>query len=127
MHDSFEEDMLLRCEGNKTPTLETLIFLLKGARMGDEFAQVQRINYSHTLELIQTLARHLIDNSGRAEMRLMNNENRGYYFRVKKDSDLKKLVSSIQDDIIEITERGSYIIFSTSELSALNHDLRECP
>jgi hypothetical protein len=55
----------------------------------------------------------------------MFSDARGYYIKSPRRLNLSLLSESIEDDIIQITEKKEMIIFSTTILLSLNNRLKE--
>jgi DNA mismatch repair ATPase MutS len=82
------------------------------------------VTYSHTLEDILRIAKSIKEKSG-FDLKLVSNEYRGYYLRSNRRISLSALSDRIEDDVIQISERGECVLFSTSMLVSLSNRLKE--
>lgn len=92
-------------------------------KIEDEFAEVFRVTYSHTVEDILKIYAEIKQKS-KEDLKLLHNEVRGYYFSGKNTLNLTKLSETIEDDILQISSRGNVTTFSTSILASMNNRLK---
>ncbi len=63
IESNFDEEILRSYEGGKTGKKQNFIFLFKMQKMDDEFVEVMRITYSHTMEDILRVFKVVKDRS----------------------------------------------------------------
>lgn len=101
IQSNFDEEHLKSFETGKSIKRENFMFLFKMERIQDDFIEVMRITYSHTMEDILRTFKIIKEKSG-ADMKLLYNEFRGYYIKCNKKVSLNDLSQRIEDDIIQI-------------------------
>lgn len=108
---------------------DNFIFLFKIEKINDEFVEISRLTYSHTIEDILKTFEHIKSKSNpENNLKLLYNEFRGYYISSRSPKanqiDLSHLSTLIEDDIIHINTKNHTVTFSSSILISLNNRLK---
>lgn len=80
IEDNFDEEILKNYEQNKGKK-ESFMFLFKADKLDDEFTEITRLTYTHTVEEVIKLF-NLIKEKSKADVKLIYNDMRGYFIRV---------------------------------------------
>ena len=126
IESKLNEDVLSKYESGKTVKRNSLIFLFKASAIENSMADVHRTTYSHTLEDILHIFKGIQDQARCDQLKLLTNDQRGYYLRTNKHTNLQRLAQLFDDELIQIGSRGDYVTFSTSLLASLNNRLKQC-